>query len=272
MTDDAEERATVALDAAEAGGAVAHDLFREEIEVETKSNATDVVTRADREAQVAVVDRIRESYPDASVVGEEEGELDAVPASGPAWVVDPVDGTSNFTRGLRLWTTSVAAVEDGEPVAAANVCPALGDVYTHDATTASRNGRAVTVDDRSAHDSLTVVPAFWWGHDAREEYATICREIVERFGDMRRFGSLQASLSYLAAGAVDGVVTNRTPNPWDTIAGVGMVRRAGGRVTDRHGERWRHDSPGLVASNGAPAVHDALVETARATEQVRESR
>jgi myo-inositol-1(or 4)-monophosphatase len=100
-----------------------------------------------------------------------------------------------------------------------------------------------------------------WGRDRRDEYAAACRAVVERFGDLRRLGSAQAQLAMVAAGTLDGVVTNVYANPWDTVAGVHLIRLAGGTVTDVHGDRWRHDSHGLVASNGA--IHEQLLGAAQ---------
>jgi myo-inositol-1(or 4)-monophosphatase len=262
------ERAAVARAAARAGAEVAADAFRTEYEVETKAGPTDVVTRADREAQTAVVERIRESFPEDTVVGEEADLPRVVPDEGPAWVVDPIDGTNNFVGGLRQWTTSVAAVADGEPVAAANVAPALGDEYTGAETVTLNDTSPLSVSTETDPAALTVVPTFWWDYDERESYATVCREIVERFGDLRRFGSAQLALSFLASGAVDGVVTELPTNPWDTVAGVHLVRRAGGTVTDVDGERWRHDSVGIVASNGDPEVHEELLRVVQAGRDV----
>jgi myo-inositol-1(or 4)-monophosphatase len=221
-----------------------------------------VVTRADREAQDAVVEAIRTSFPDEPIVGEEDDTPTAVPEEGPAWVVDPIDGTNNYVGKIPIWMTSVAAVVDGEPVAAVNVAPALGDTYAAGEGPATLNELQLTVSSRDSLLAASAVPTYWWDFDNRAAYAAACRGIVERFGDMRRFGSAQLCLSYVASGAVDGAVTDRQTNPWDTVAGAHLVRAAGGRVTDRHGERWRHDSEGLVASNGDPTIHEALLDVA----------
>ena len=258
------ERADCALRAAEAGGTVALGSFREDVPVETKGEKTDVVTQADRDAQREVVVTIRETFPGEPVVGEEDEDRSALPESGPAWVVDPIDGSNNFVRGIRQWATSVAATVDGEAVAGATVCPALGDTYRVDGGTASRNGEALSVSDRTDPEEFTVVPTVWWGFDRRDEYAAVCRGIVERFGDMRRFGSAQLELALCAAGAVDAVVTNVRANPWDSLVGVALVEAAGGVVTDVAGDPWRHDSRGLVASNGE--AHGVVLEAVRETE------
>ena len=259
------DRADCALRAAEAGAEVAAAAFRGDFDVERKSGKTDLVTDADRDAQRQVTTTIREAYPDDPVVGEEDEEASAVPESGPAWVVDPIDGTNNFVRGVPVWTTSVAATADGEAVAGASVCPALGDTFRLDGGTATVNGEVASVSDRTDPETFAVVPTMWWGFDRREEYAGICRGVVERFGDLRRYGSAQYALALCATGAVDGVVTNVRAAPWDSVVGAGLVEAAGGTVTDVDGDPWRHDSTGLVASNGE--AHEAVLEAARAAER-----
>ena len=254
-------RADRAQRAARDGGAVARRAFRTDISVETKGGKTDVVTAADREAQRRVVERILGAFPEDAIVGEEEDELKSIPDEGASWVVDPIDGTNNFVRDIPVWATAVAAVIDGEPVAAANFLPAFEDLYAADDQAAYRNGEQISVSQRDDPETCTVSPTFWWDYDARDEYAAATRAIVTRFGDMRRYGSMQVALSFLADGALDGVITNKRANPWDSVAGVHLVRMAGGTVTDLEGDEWRHDSPGLVASNGQ--IHDAVLESAR---------
>ncbi|QLG26568.1 inositol monophosphatase [Halorarum halophilum] len=260
-------RAAVAERAARAGAAVASGRFRSDVDVETKGGKTNVVTEADRASQRRVIEIVRDAYPTDALVGEEEEELKAIPSEGPAWVVDPIDGTNNYVRDIRVFATAVAAVVDGDPVAAANVLPAMDDVYTSDADGAYRNGQSVAVSDISDPERATVAPTVWWGFDRRDEYAAACSEIVRRFGDMRRFGCAQATLAMVADGSLEGTITNVACNPWDTVAGVHMVRQAEGRVTDLDGERWTHDSRGLVASNGS--VHDELLDAARGIDAVR---
>jgi myo-inositol-1(or 4)-monophosphatase len=255
------ERADCALRAAEAGGAVALGSFREGVTVETKDGKTDVVTQADRDAQRRVEATIREAYPQEPIVGEEDNEPSTVPDEGPAWIVDPIDGTNNFVRGLPLWTTSVAATVDGRVVGGATVCPALEETFTLSGGEASHDGDRLAVSGRTDPETFVVVPTIWWGFDRRAEYGAICAGIVDRFGDMRRYGSAQYALALCAAGAVEGVVTNVRASPWDTVVGAGLVEAAGGTVTGVDGDSWRHDSVGLVASNGT--AHDEVLAAAR---------
>lgn len=131
VSDGAPDRVTVAERAARAGADVAHGTFRTNIAVEPKGK-NDVVTEVDRTAQRVVIETIHESFPDDTIVGEEADERKTVPEAGRPWVIDPTDGTHNYVRGIRAWGTAVAAVVDGEPVAAATACPALGDVSAAD--------------------------------------------------------------------------------------------------------------------------------------------
>ena len=238
------ERADCALRAAETGGSVALESFRGDVAVETKSGKTDVVTQADRDAQRRVTATIREAYPD-----------------------DPIDGTNNYVRGVPVWTTSVAATVDGEAVAGASVCPAFGDTFLLENGTARFNGEVLSVSDRTDPETFAVAPTMWWEFDRREEYVGICRGILERFGDMRRYGSAQYALALCATGALDAVVTNVEAYPWDSVVGAGLVEAAGGVVTDIEGEPWRHDSTGLVASNGE--AHEAVLSAAREAHRER---
>lgn len=258
--DDVDERAAVAAEAARAGATLANEHFRSDIDVETKGENDDVVTEADRAAQRTVIETIRESFPDDAVVGEEEDERKTVPEEGAAWVIDPIDGTHNYVRDIPVWATAVAAVADGEPVAAAIVAPALDDVYTATPEGAFRNDDPIAVSDVSDPRRAVVDPTIWWDHDARDEYARACEAIVSRFSDMRRLGAAQVVLPTVAAGGFEGTITNLRANPWDTVAGVFVIRQAGGRVTDLNGDRWRHDSTGLVASNGD--LHDEVLAAA----------
>ena len=260
---DVDERAAVAERAARAGARVANDRFRSGIDVETKGDG-DVVTEADRAAQRTVIEAIREPFPGDAIVGEEEDARKTVPEDGAAWVIDPIDGTNNYVRDIPVWGTAVAAVVDGEPVAAATVAPALGDVYTADADGAYHDGEPIAVTDVSNPRRAAVDPTLWWTFDSRDEYAAACEAIVRRFGDLRRLGAAQVVLPTVAAGGLEGVISNLQASPWDSVAGVFMVRQAGGKATDLAGNRWRHDSKGLVVSNGA--LHEAVLDAARAIE------
>ncbi|MFB6166283.1 MAG: inositol monophosphatase [Haloarculaceae archaeon] len=251
----------VAERAARAGGEEALAGFRGDRRVTTKAHKNDLVSDADEAAQERVVAALREAS-DAPIVGEEDGQRSMVPDDGRAWIVDPIDGTANYLRGVRLWTTSVAFLDGGEPAAAATVMPALDDAYVADGAETRLNDEAVTVSERDDLETFAVAVLGWGPLGEREGYARLAEAIVRHCGDMRRFGSMQSALAFVATGRLDAAIATRRPNPWDSVAGVRLIRQAGGRVTGLDGERWRHDSDGLVASNGAD--HEAVLSVARA--------
>jgi myo-inositol-1(or 4)-monophosphatase len=262
MSSDTADRLAVARDAATAGGERALAGFRGELAIETKAGPTDFVTDADRAAQRRVVEEIRATYPDDPIVGEEDETPNEVPDSGPAWIIDPIDGTANFVRGIQAWTTAVAAVEDGEPVAAVVEAPALGDVYAAGSDGTTKNGDPIAVSETTDPAAGAVCPTLWWDREDRDEFAAVADAAVHSFADLRRFGSAQYEFALVADGALDATLSNVRAHPWDTVAGAHLVRQAGGRVTDVEGDRWRHDSTGIVATSGR--VHDAALEVTRA--------
>ncbi|MFB6169090.1 MAG: inositol monophosphatase [Haloferacaceae archaeon] len=263
---DAARRAAVAARAAADAGDLAAGYV--DAAVETKSTPTDFVTDADHAAQDRVLAALGEAFPGEPVVGEEEGTdprlREAVPETGPAWVVDPIDGTTNYVRGLPTWGCAVACVVDRDPVAAAVVEPELGRRYVGDAAAARLDGTVAETSDLTDPREATVVPFYWWGHDERDAYSAGVDAALRRFDDVQRLGCAQASLASVADGGLAGVFTDRRVASWDSVAGVHLVRLAGGRVTDLDGERWTVGAAGLVASNGSPAVHEALTECATA--------
>ncbi|WP_336358102.1 inositol monophosphatase family protein [Haloarcula sp. CGMCC 1.6347] len=267
---DASHRAAVAERAARAGGVVAREQFRGDLSVESKANKNDLVTETDRDAQRQVVATIRAEFPrdrflceeDLSTlagpdVDSEPEAVDSIPNSGSVWVIDPIDGTANYVRGMRLWGTVVSAVVDGEPVASVTYLPSYGDLYAAGPESVTRDGTELSVSGRTDPETFAVAPVGWWDRDDRDEFGRLCSAVGDRFGDIRRLGSFQATLAHVADGALEGLVCTRPMAPWDTLAGVHMVRRAGGTVTDLDGEPWTHDSDSVVASNGE--AHEAFV-------------
>lgn len=265
--------AAVAERAARAGGVVANESFRGPLSVETKSDKNDPVTRTDREAQQQVIATISQEFPAATLVCEEESQpigagtedvtlVDEIPASGDAWVVDPIDGTSNFVRELRFWTTSVAALSGGEPVGVATYLPAADDIYTAGPESVSRNDTSMAVSDRADPETFAVGLIGSWPVKQSQEYASLFERAATQFGDIRRMGTMQGALALVADGGFDAAVMPGTPHPWDALAGVQLIRRAGGTVTNLDGETWQNGDTGLVATNGA--AHETVLETVRA--------
>jgi myo-inositol-1(or 4)-monophosphatase len=253
------DRVAVARRAAERGADEAIERFEQGVAVDTKGKEMDYVTEADLAAQEAVVGTIRESYPEDAIVGEEGDELKRVPETGDAWIVDPIDGTTNFLHGLKTWAAAVAAVRDGDPVASTIAMPAHGDTYVGGGV-AEKNGAEIGVSDRTEPETFVAAPILRYTVDDahRERFARLAEAMIHTLGDVRRLGCAQATLAMVAAGSIDATIGPFEPAAWDTVAGAHMVDLAGGTVTDLGGEPWTADSDGIVASNGR--AHTELLE------------
>jgi myo-inositol-1(or 4)-monophosphatase len=272
---DAHRRVAVAERAARAGGAVARQAFRGDLTVETKTDKNDLVTESDRDAQRQVVSTLHGEFPNDAIVGEEDAVplgtpgdsveiLSEVPESGDVWVVDPIDGTTNFSRGMRTWATAVAAVVDRRIVAGAVYLPAVEDVYAAGTETGARNGNALAVSDRTDPETFVAAPIGRFDRGSGDDLGAVSAAIVDRLADVRRIGSMQATLAAVASGELDATFSTYSPYPWDSLAGIHLVRQAGGTVTGLDGEPWTFESDAVVASNGA--AHEAVCEVARAAE------
>ena len=123
------------------------------------------------------------------------------------------------------------------------------------------NGSVLNVSERSDPETFAAGLIGWWPTKGGDSYAALFRAGAERFGDLRRFGCLQGMLALVAGGSLDAAFMPETPHPWDAVAGVHLIRRAGGTATDVHGDPWRHDSEGLVVSNGE--AHDVVLDAVR---------
>lgn len=254
---------TRAQRAAVAGGDVAMGLFRTDLDAETKRDKNDLVTRADRETQERIQTVLESgSGPTLPMVAEETDPPGEIPESGATWVVDPIDGTSSYARGSRHWAVSVAFVAYGEPVVAVTHCPALSDTYAAEAHRTERNATPVATSDRTDPETFVVAPVFGREASHREPYRAVSDALLSAFADCWRVGSGHVAMGMVATGELDGAVTTLELNPWDTVGGVHLIRQAGGVVTDLDGERWRHDSDSLVASNGR--AHETVLERCRA--------
>jgi myo-inositol-1(or 4)-monophosphatase len=248
--EDIAARTSVLREATKAGGEFALRSFRQAVTVETKAGPLDEVTDVDRQTQARVVERIRESYPSETILAEEDPTTDELPADGCAWILDPVDGTTNYVAGNRIWATSLACVRSTDVVAAATYLPAVGDLYVGVGDETTRNDQQETASERSRIDRFLVGGIYGTTSADRNQVARLARTVLTSCGDFRSYGSGQSTLAMVAGGELDAAVSPGPQALWDTVAGVALVRRAGGRVTDLGGTPWSPGDSSLVASNG----------------------
>lgn len=203
-------------------------LERPRVVVETKSSATDLVTEVDRRAEERLVELLLGARPDDGLVGE-EGH-DVAGTTGVRWVVDPIDGTTNYLYGHPGFAVSVAAEQDGRPVAAAVADPLHADLYTAAlGAGASRNGVRLDPPPAPALDRLLVGTGFSYLPERRRAQAEVLVRLLPRVRDVRRMGAAAVDLCSVGAGRLDAFY-ERGLQPWDLAAGALVAAEAGRRV------------------------------------------
>ncbi|UZJ23482.1 inositol monophosphatase [Rhodococcus antarcticus] len=195
-----------------------------------------------------------------AVHGEEFGGPDV--GVGPVWVLDPIDGTANYSAGLPLAGMLLALLQDGVPVVGLTWLPLLGERYAAlDGGPLLRNGVALPPlargDLRSATTCVGSLTRSGGGRYPGEYRLRALGELTDACQRVRLVGATGIDLAWTAAGVLGGSVTFGH-HPWDNAAGVCLVRAAGGVVTDLAGRDWRIDSPSVLAA--APGVHEEMLE------------
>ncbi|PZQ91892.1 MAG: histidinol phosphatase [Leifsonia xyli] len=250
----------VALTLAAEADLIAMDRYlSQDLGIQLKADKS-IVTDADTRVERMIRDRLAEVRPHDAVLGEEFGEEGD---SRRRWIIDPIDGTSNFARGVPIWGALIALVVDGVPVVGVVSAPALGRRWWgatgHGAWLEQSGGEPrrlrVSAIDRLADATLSYNNLQSW-----DQYGHLERlvELSRAVGRTRAFGDLWAYM-LLAEGAID-VVGEFDVKPWDIAALVPVIVEAGGRVTAASGSD-RLDELSVVASNGL--LHDTVLDALR---------
>lgn len=224
MTHDSPDlRLLAACAAAREAGRLALDHFRnrDRLEVELKG-PQDLVSRADREVEELIRARIGAAFPGEAFLGEEGGGTDA----SRLWVIDPIDGTSNFLRGVPYWSVVVAYVVEGRTEIGVTYDPVHDELFAaRRGRGAARDGRPIRVSGR-APDASAIGVAYTFKLD-RERYLRLTDGLLRRGLDHRRLGSTALMLCHVADGRLDGMAALYC-SFWDAVAGLLLVREAGG--------------------------------------------
>jgi myo-inositol-1(or 4)-monophosphatase len=242
--------------AREAGGVLIDRLGRAQI---SSKGDIDLVTEADLAAEKLIIDRIISHYPRHAILAEESGASEEIAAgkSDWKWIIDPLDGTTNYAHGYPCFCVSIAVERAGQIE--------IGVVYdpSRDEMFAAERGQGATLNDRpmrvSTVDDLNnamLCTGFPYNVRERPNFARDFVNFTMTAQAVRRDGSAALDLAYLACGRFDGFWEDGL-NAWDVAAGVLLIEEAGGRVTDYRGDPLDIYTPRVVATNGR--VHDAMM-------------
>ena len=250
-----EELVNLARAAAQAAGALLRDERPRDLQVTAKSSPTDVVTQMDRAAEEHLIATILGARPDDGILGEEGGERHGT--SAVRWVVDPLDGTTNFLYGIPLWAVSVGVELSGVVVAGVVCAPEMGSTYLArlggGAWEESRRGTRTLHTSGVTELSMSLLSTgFGYDSDQRRRQAQSLVSVAPRVRDVRRLGSAAIDLCWVAAGLTDAYVESRL-HPWDVAAGALIAHEAGAVV---HGAQDPQKAPYVMAS--APGIAEEL--------------
>lgn len=222
----------------------------------SEKQRNDYVSDVDRTAEAEIIREIRKLYPDHAFLCEEGG---ASGQSRTRWIVDPLDGTTNYLRGIPHFAVSLGCEIDGQIQHAVVYDPARDELYTASrGTGAYLNQRRLRVSARASLDNALIGYALpFRKRQLAERFGLMFDAVYSRAGDVRRMGSAALDLAYVAAGRLDGYYELGL-GPWDIAAGSLLVREAGGAVTDFAGGESYMDSGNVVA--GPLKVLDGLLQ------------
>lgn len=248
----------IALAAARLGVQAVRATSRRSANVSFKGDA-DPVTDADRRSQQVILKYLRDHRPEDVVVTEESNHQ-ANLHRGRVWLVDPLDGTTNYLHGFPWMAVSVALWVDDAPSVGVVVDISTGDEYCAVAGEgARRNGSALKVSATADLGKALIVTGFPYSRSERTEICdTSFRRVLRAAQGVRRLGAASLDLCMVAAGKLDGY-WEEDLSPWDMGAGVLMVTEAGGQVTDQDGRQISASTPFVVAGNGR--IHPQFLET-----------
>jgi len=248
--------------AREAGALLMHH-FHQHLKIEYKGEA-DLVTAADRAAEVLIRERIRQQWPAHDVLGEEQGLSDQ--GSDYRWYIDPLDGTTNFAHGFPIFCVSMglehrSSSQHGERVAAVIYDPTRDELFSAEqGRGAHLNGKAIQVSKTATLKESLLATGFPSQKRHKNPNIYFYHQITLHTHGVRRAGSAALDLCNVAAGRFDGFWEFNL-NPWDTAAGVLIVQEADGVVTRFDGSPFELNSHETVASNGL--IHEALLQEFR---------
>jgi len=233
--------------AREAGDLLVEGLG-EERKVSHKTGPTDLVTQYDRASQELIVEKIQKTYPDHSILAEEEF---GVEKSKTKWVVDPLDGTTNYVYNYPLFGVSIAVEFEGEVVVGVVHIPLLDETFSAVKSEGAKlNGAGISVSDTTGVSRSLLSTGFPYDPELVPEALEAFSRLVRKSRGIRRDGAAAPDLSFVAAGRFDGF-WELGLSPWDVAAGSLIVVEAGGKVTDFAGDPFDiYDSRGIVATNG----------------------
>ncbi len=242
-------------DTAVNAGKILKEGYGTKFKISSKDGINNLVTEYDHKAEEYIISRIKETYPNDSVLAEESGKTGDKDSDHINWIVDPLDGTVNFAHGIPIFSVSIAAELKGEIIAGAIYQPILDELFwAEKGNGAFLNGHKMHVSETNDFKRAFLVTGFPYNVS---ENPCNCVDLFVKFVQqgipVRRLGSAALDLAYVAAGRFDAFWELEL-KPWDVAAGVLLVKEAGGNVTQFDNSEYTVYDKTLLASNAK--IHD----------------
>lgn len=253
-----QELATVARQAAEAGAAVLRRHYRNVSMADADAKGHhDFVTHVDRESEEAIISIIRAAFPGHGILAEESGYHPPVGDGGVRWIIDPLDGTTNFIHGYPMFSVSVAAELDGKLVAGVIIDVPRNELFHATKGLGAWNGdQKVSVSATDSFNGALILTGFpFKAQQYLEDFIVIFRDLLPKTTGIRRCGSAALDCAHVAAGRADGFWEFGL-SAWDIAAGVLLIEEAGGVVSDVDGGDTHLTTGHMLAGN--PAIYELL--------------
>lgn len=247
-----------AIETAREAGQTLLEKFGRKINVSLKGDIN-LVTEADFASEKLIIEKIKSYYPKHAILAEESGE--AIVIGGDTrwkWIIDPLDGTTNFAHGYPCFCVTLALEHDGEIVLGVTFDPTRDEMFAAErGKGATLNNKPIRVSETENLGDALIVTGFPYDFKQRIDFARHLTEFLLRSRGVRRDGSAAIDMAYVACGRFDGFWEEGL-NPWDVAAGYLLIEEAGGRVSYYDDSRFSIYTPPICASNGL--IHGEMLE------------
>jgi myo-inositol-1(or 4)-monophosphatase len=242
-------------------GDIALDFYQQEFYTKTKSHKNDLITEADKSVSKYLVDEINDKFSDHKIISEELDEQ-INPNSNKEWVIDPIDGTFNFVKGMHIWAVMIAYLEDGKTKMSSIYFPVVDELYFANKNGSFLNGTEVSVSStnklKRSSGKIFCAPDTKRGGEYIKKYKKAASNMILNSGvEFVNFGSSAPASCYLAKGSIDFMIVN-IGEDWDYLPTLFMAQKAGARVTTSSGEEWKRGGSDVIVAN--PNLHSKILE------------
>jgi myo-inositol-1(or 4)-monophosphatase len=248
----------ILINATEAGAGILKYYFNNKnLKISNKEGINNLVTEADHASEKAIIETIREQFPDHYILTEESGAMET--ASEYKWIIDPIDGTVNYAHGIPICCVSIGLEHKGSMIMGAVYNPLLNEYYVAEkGKGAFLNGERIHVSDKKRVIDACLVTGFPYTYlDMPNGPLHVFERFIRQGVPVRRLGSAAMDLCWVAAGRFDGFYEHKL-QAWDSAAGFLIVEEAGGKVTDFDGAPYSPYQPRILATNSI--IHDEMVQ------------